>query len=79
VLYDITSLDLFITVAEERNLTRAARLKHLAVSAISKRISESEAQVGAPLLTRNARGGLDSVSQCCLCAPGQADVLAARP
>ncbi len=54
--YDITSLDLFIAVAEERNLTRAARLKHLAVSAISKRISELEAQVGAPLLTRNARG-----------------------
>ncbi|WP_223596721.1 LysR substrate-binding domain-containing protein [Pseudomonas sp. A-R-19] len=54
--YDITSLDLFITVAEERNLTRAARIKHLAVSAISKRISELEAQVGSSLLIRNARG-----------------------
>jgi DNA-binding transcriptional LysR family regulator len=54
--YDLTSLDLFISVAEERNLTRAARIKHLAVSAISKRITELEAQVGAPLLIRNARG-----------------------
>ncbi|UZE14245.1 helix-turn-helix domain-containing protein [Pseudomonas sp. B21-053] len=41
--YDLTSLDLFITVAQERNLTRAARIKHLAVSAISKRITELEA------------------------------------
>lgn len=54
--YDLTSLDLFITVAQERNLTRAARIKHLAVSAISKRITELEAQVGSPLLIRNARG-----------------------
>ncbi|KJZ61416.1 LysR family transcriptional regulator [Pseudomonas fluorescens] len=54
--YDLTSLDLFITVAQERNLTRAARIKHLAVSAISKRITELESQVGAPLLIRNARG-----------------------
>jgi len=56
VRYDLTSLDLFITVAQERNLTRAARIKHFAVSAISKRITELESQVGAPLLIRNARG-----------------------
>lgn len=54
--YDLTSLDIFITVAEERNLTRVGRMKHLAVSAISKRVSELESQVGAPLLVRNARG-----------------------
>ncbi|QCI11106.1 LysR family transcriptional regulator [Pseudomonas putida] len=54
--YDLTSLDLFITVAQERNLTRAAGIKHLAVSAVSKRISELEAQIGSPLLIRNARG-----------------------
>lgn len=54
--YDLTSLDLFITVAQERNLTRAGRIKHVAVSAISKRITELEAQVGSPLLLRNARG-----------------------
>ncbi|QXH53881.1 LysR family transcriptional regulator [Pseudomonas fakonensis] len=56
MLYDITSLDLFITVAQERNLTRAGRIKHMAVSAISKRISELELQIGSPLLLRNARG-----------------------
>jgi DNA-binding transcriptional LysR family regulator len=56
VRYDLTSLDIFITVAEERNLTRVGRMKHLAVSAISKRVSELESQVGAPLLVRNARG-----------------------
>ncbi|GFM67156.1 hypothetical protein PSCICJ_32740 [Pseudomonas cichorii] len=54
--YDLTSLDVFITVTEERNLTRSARIRHLAVSAISKRITELEAQVGSPLLLRNARG-----------------------
>ncbi|WP_369991669.1 LysR substrate-binding domain-containing protein [Pseudomonas xanthosomatis] len=56
MLYDITSLDLFIIVAQERNLTRAGRIKHMAVSAISKRISELELQIGSPLLLRNARG-----------------------
>lgn len=54
--YDLTSLDIFIAVAQERNLTRAAGLKHLAVSAVSKRITELEAQAGSPLLVRNARG-----------------------
>ncbi|TFW39721.1 LysR family transcriptional regulator [Pseudomonas putida] len=56
MLYDLTSLDLFITVAQERNLTRASRIKHVAVSAISKRITELEALIGSPLLVRNARG-----------------------
>lgn len=56
VRYDLTSLDIFITVAEERNLTRVGRLKHLATSAISKRVTELESQVGAPLLVRSTRG-----------------------
>lgn len=54
--YDLISLDLFIAVAETRNLTHAAKLRHLAVSAVSKRISEMEEQAGAPLLVRYARG-----------------------
>ncbi|MBZ9780099.1 LysR family transcriptional regulator [Pseudomonas sp. REP124] len=54
--YDLTTLALFITVAQERNLTRAARIHHLAVSAISKRLSELESQIGSALLLRNARG-----------------------
>lgn len=54
--YDLITLDVFIAVAEERNLTRAAERMHLAVSAVSKRIAELEEQVGSALLLRHARG-----------------------
>ncbi len=54
--YDLVTMDVFIAVAEERNLTRAAQRLHLAVSAVSKRIAELEEQVGSPLLLRYARG-----------------------
>jgi Bacterial regulatory helix-turn-helix protein, lysR family len=42
--YDPTRLDLFLTVAQERNLALGARLRHLAVSAVSKRVSALEEQ-----------------------------------
>ena len=54
--YDLTSLDIFVTIAEEGSLTRAAQLKHIAVSAISKRVAELEEQAGSQLLVRRARG-----------------------
>ncbi|MFT4271147.1 MAG: LysR family transcriptional regulator [Pantoea sp.] len=54
--YDLTSLAIFIAIAEEGSLTRAAQLKHIAISAISKRVSELEEQSGAQLLVRRARG-----------------------
>lgn len=54
--YDLVTLDVFVAVAEERNLTRAAERMHLAVSAVSKRIAELEEQVGSALLLRHARG-----------------------
>lgn len=54
--HDLTSLRLFVAVAECGNLTRAAQREHLAVSAISKRIAELEALVGTPLLLRYPRG-----------------------
>ncbi|MEJ8851308.1 LysR family transcriptional regulator [Variovorax rhizosphaerae] len=54
--YDLTSLEIFVAVAETANLTRAAEQQHLAVSAISKRITELEGLAGAPLLQRHARG-----------------------
>lgn len=54
--HDLTSLKIFVTVAECGNLTRAAEREHLAVSAISKRIGELEALVRTPLLLRRARG-----------------------
>lgn len=54
--YDLTSLDIFVTAAETGSLTRTAELKHLALSAISKRITELEQTAGSELLTRHARG-----------------------
>jgi DNA-binding transcriptional LysR family regulator len=56
VRYDLTSLEVFVAVAESANLTRAAELQHLAVSAVSKRIGELEEAAGVPLLQRHARG-----------------------
>lgn len=54
--YDLTTLEIFVAVAEEANLTRAAERVHLAVSAVSKRISELEELAEAPLLERLPRG-----------------------
>lgn len=54
--YDLVSLSIFVAVAEEQNLTRAARRKHTAVSAVSKRIAELEQQIGTQLMLRLPRG-----------------------
>ncbi|MET0507802.1 MAG: LysR family transcriptional regulator [Burkholderiaceae bacterium] len=54
--YDLTSLAIFVAVADAANLTRAAAQQHLAVSAISKRITELEELAGTTLLQRHARG-----------------------
>lgn len=54
--YDLTSLELFVAVADAGNLTHAAHRQHLAVSAVSKRIAELEDLAGAQLLLRHARG-----------------------
>ncbi len=54
--YDLTSLEIFVAVADAANLTRAAEQQHLAVSAISKRITELEDIAGTALLLRHARG-----------------------
>lgn len=62
--HDLTSLKLFVAVAECGNLTRAAERQHLAVSAVSKRIGELEAQAGTALLVRYPRGvGLTPAGQ----------------
>lgn len=62
--HDLTSLKLFVAVAECANLTRAAEREHLAVSAISKRMAELEAMAGTPLLQRYPRGvGLTPAGQ----------------
>ncbi len=54
--FDLVSLSLFVAVAETQNLTHAARRKHTAVSAVSKRIAELEQQVGTQLMLRLPRG-----------------------
>lgn len=62
--HDLTSLKLFVAVAECANLTRAAEREHLAVSAVSKRMAELETLVGTPLLQRYPRGvGLTPAGQ----------------
>lgn len=62
--YDLTSLRIFVAVAECGNLTRAAQRQHLAVSAISKRIAELESRARTPLLVRYPRGvGLTPAGQ----------------
>ena len=54
--FDLTDLRLFVLVAEEANLTRAAARQHLSLAAASARIKSLEAQSGLPLLYREARG-----------------------
>ena len=62
--YDLTSLKVFVSVAECASLTRAAEREHLVVSAISKRIRELEEIAGTPLLQRYPRGvGLTPAGQ----------------
>jgi DNA-binding transcriptional LysR family regulator len=53
---DPVSLQHFVAVCEEGNIARAAARESLVASALSKRVSALEAEVGVPLLTRRRRG-----------------------
>ncbi len=53
---DLTSLRLFVTVCEERSVSRAAEKASIAGSAISKRMRALEKQWGTSLLTRRRYG-----------------------
>ena len=53
---DLTSLALFVAVAEEGGIARAAEREAIAASAVSKRMTELEAAVGTALLERQGRG-----------------------
>lgn len=53
---DLGTLDLFVLICESGSIARAAERGQLAASALSKRISELEHVIGAPLLERHARG-----------------------
>jgi DNA-binding transcriptional LysR family regulator len=46
----------FVSIAEELNMTRAARREHLVLPAASKRLKDLEEDAGAQLLYRHARG-----------------------
>ena len=54
--FDLTDLRLFVLVADEGSLTRAAQRQHLSLAAASSRIKSLETQAGQPLLYREARG-----------------------
>jgi DNA-binding transcriptional LysR family regulator len=54
--FKLRHLQYFITVAEEGQMTRAARKLHLAQPALSQAITHLESQLGIILLERQARG-----------------------
>lgn len=54
--FDFLSLELFVTVCECRSITHAAERENITASAVSKRISQLEQVVGAPLLSRTHSG-----------------------
>ncbi|WP_339419658.1 MULTISPECIES: LysR family transcriptional regulator [unclassified Pseudomonas] len=53
---DFTSLRLFVTVCQEKNIARAAERECITPSAVSRRIAEIEAIVGLPIIHRESRG-----------------------
>lgn len=53
---DLVSLSLFNLVVRTGSISKGAELAHLAIGAASKRISDLESAVGAPLLERHSRG-----------------------
>jgi len=53
---DFVTLRLFVAIAETRSLTRAAEREHLALAAVSKRVSDLEGQLGVSLLYRQPKG-----------------------
>ncbi len=53
---DFTTLRLFVAVCETGNIARAAAQANMVSSAVSKRLTALEAQLGTPLLVRRRRG-----------------------
>lgn len=54
--FDWRDLEVFVAAAESGSIARAAERCRLAPSAVSKRLSDLEAALGTPLLTRHNRG-----------------------
>lgn len=64
--FDLVTLGLFVAVARQGSISAGARQSHLAVAAASKRISDLETAVGAPLFFRHAAGvQLTEAGQAC--------------
>src|SRR5437868_7017274 len=53
---DLSTLALFVRIAETRSITKAAQLCHIALAAASRRIAQLEDQFGVQLLFRTAKG-----------------------
>jgi DNA-binding transcriptional LysR family regulator len=56
IKFDFVTLKIFITISEVGSLSSAAEREHIAIAAISKRISDLEATAGTKLLYRRSRG-----------------------
>jgi DNA-binding transcriptional LysR family regulator len=54
--FDLTTLRLFVAVMEHGSIAKAAEQEHIVPSAVSKRLSDLEFQLGIPLLTRQHAG-----------------------
>jgi DNA-binding transcriptional LysR family regulator len=54
--FDLLSLRLFVSVCEHLSIARAAEVHHIAASAVSKRMSDLEGIVKAPLFFRSPKG-----------------------
>lgn len=54
--FDLTTLRLFVAVINHGSITKAAEQEHIVPSAVSKRLSDLEFQLGIPLLTRQHDG-----------------------
>jgi len=54
--FDLRDLEVFVATADAGSIARAAERTHTVASAVSKRISDLEESLGAPLLVRGAKG-----------------------
>ena len=54
--FDLTTLRLFVAAIDHGSITKAAEQEHIVASAVSKRLSDLEAQLGIPLLIRQHGG-----------------------
>jgi DNA-binding transcriptional LysR family regulator len=53
---DLTSLALFVRIAETKSITKAAEASHIALAAASRRVGQLESRFGVQLLFRTAKG-----------------------